>query len=70
MECWHCGRPAQAVCVFCGRGVCKQHTKELPSIMAMYDSKDNTKKAIVVPDGIYCGVCHPKEDPVEMKGLD
>ena len=70
MECWHCGRPAQAACKFCGRGVCKEHAKELPSIISIFDSKDGVKKAIVVPDAVYCGLCKPKDEPVDLKDID
>ena len=70
MECWHCGRPAQAACKFCGRGVCKEHAKELPSIISIFDSKDDVKKAIVVPDAVYCGLCKPKDEPVDLKDID
>lgn len=70
MNCWHCDRPAHGVCVFCGRGVCKEHAQSMPNIVAMYKSKDGVLKAIVVEDALYCGVCRPKEDPVEMEWLD
>ena len=70
MNCWHCDRPAHGVCVFCGRGVCKEHAQNMPNIVAMYKNKDSVLKAIVVADALYCGVCKPKEDPVEMEWLD
>ena len=69
MECWQCGRPAQASCRFCGRGVCKEHAKELPFILSIFTSKEDVKKAIVVPDAVYCGVCNPKDEPVELRDI-
>ena len=35
MNCWHCDRPAQGVCRFCGRGVCRDHARSLPHIEAL-----------------------------------
>ena len=69
MECWQCGRPAQATCRFCGRAACKEHVKELPFILSIFTSREDVKKAIVVPDAVYCGVCNPKDEPVELKDI-
>jgi len=30
MNCWHCDRPAHALCQFCGRAVCKDHFNYVP----------------------------------------
>ena len=70
MNCWHCERPAHGVCSFCGRGVCKEHAKTMPNILAVYRDKANVLKAIVVSDALYCGVCKPKEEPIEVEWLD
>lgn len=69
MNCWHCERPAHGVCKFCGRGICKQHIKTMPSILSLYTNKEGITKAIVAGDTLYCGVCKPKEEPIEMKEL-
>jgi hypothetical protein len=69
MNCWHCDRPAHATCQFCGRGVCREHVKDLPRIVAIYRSGQGTHKALVVGDAAWCGVCHPREDPVELPEL-
>jgi len=66
MECWHCERPANAVCSFCGRAVCKEHAKTLPSILALYRDKDNKLKGLAVSDAVFCGACHPKDEPVDL----
>ena len=49
MNCWHCERPAHGACRFCGRGVCKEHTKSMPFVLATYSEKDSVK-AVVVDD--------------------
>ncbi len=69
MNCWHCERPAHATCRFCGRAVCREHTQTLPYIAELYRSETGVQKALVVTDAVYCGVCHPKEDPVELPQL-
>ena len=68
MECWHCGRPAQAVCRFCGRAVCKEHAKTLPGILGIF-ADEGRQKAVVVADAVWCGLCKPQEDPVELENL-
>jgi len=71
MNCWHCERPAHGICAFCGRGICKEHAQTMPNILSIYRGKeDNKLKAIVVADALYCGICKPKEEPVELEMLD
>jgi hypothetical protein len=69
MNCWHCDRPAHGSCRFCGRGVCREHARTLPHIEALYRDDKGTQKALVVGNALYCGVCQPKEDPVELPQL-
>jgi hypothetical protein len=69
MNCWHCGRPAEGVCRFCGRGLCKEHARSFPHIESIYKNEQGVYKALVVADALYCGVCQPKEDPVELPQL-
>ena len=69
MNCWHCERPAHGSCRFCGRGVCREHTQTLPHIVEIYRDDRGTHKALVVADALYCAVCQPKEDPVELPQL-
>lgn len=66
MNCWHCERPAHGVCKFCGRAVCKEHFRNMPHIVEIYRDDDGSYKALVVGDALYCGVCKPKEDPVDL----
>ena len=69
MNCWHCERPAHGSCRFCGRGVCREHAQTLPHIVEIYRDDRGTHKALVVAHALYCGVCQPKEDPVELPQL-
>ena len=69
MNCWHCDRPAHGSCRFCGRGVCREHAQTLPHIEVMYRDDRGIHKALVVADALWCGVCQPKEDPVELPQL-
>lgn len=69
MNCWHCERPAHGSCAFCGRAVCRNCTQELPHIVALYHDQRGTHKAIITVKALYCGVCEPRENPVEMPEL-
>jgi hypothetical protein len=70
MNCWHCDRPAHGSCRFCGRALCKEHAKSMPFILEIYRRAEGPHKALVVADALYCGVCKPKEDPVELPELE
>jgi len=70
MNCWHCERPANGTCRFCGRALCKQHAESLPHIEAIYKDEQGTLKALVVADALYCGICQPSEDPIELPDLE
>jgi len=69
MECWHCERPAHAVCCFCGRAVCKQHVKEMPNVVAVLTGKSGDQQALAVPNAVWCGICRPNEEPVSLKDV-
>lgn len=66
MECWISGKPANAACRFCGRFVSKDHAAKLPYFMSVYIGKNNIPKVIVVADAIWCGICRPQPEPIEM----
>jgi hypothetical protein len=42
----------------------------MPYIVSLYNSKLGPIKAVVVEDALHCGVCKPREDPVEIPGLE
>jgi hypothetical protein len=69
MNCWHCDRPAHGTCRFCGRAVCRDHAQSLPHIEEIYSSSQGVYKALVVAGALYCGVCRPREDPIELPQL-
>ena len=66
MDCWHCERPAHAVCAFCGRAVCKSHAQELPNVLAVVTGKGGKQQVLAVPNAVWCGVCKPREEPVDL----
>jgi hypothetical protein len=49
--------------------VCKEHVEDLPRILAIFSNSQGKHEALVVGDAVWCGVCKPKEDPVELPEL-
>lgn len=70
MECWDkdCNKPANAICAFCGRAVCRDHATTRPNILAMFLGNGETPKLVPVADAIWCGFCTP-QDPIPMPEL-
>lgn len=66
MLCWKCEHPANGICRFCGRAICKDHAQPMPYILTVYVGKNKTPKAIVVSGALYCGMCTIPQDPIEM----
>lgn len=69
MNCWHCERPAHGCCRFCGRALCREHVKSHPFILEVYCNREGAYRALVVGDALYCGVCQPNEDPIDLPKL-
>ena len=69
MKCWYCDSPPHASCGFCGRFLCKDHVAKRPSFLAMYLGAEETPKAIVVADVIWCGICEPQPEPIPFPEL-
>jgi hypothetical protein len=69
MKCVHCDEAACGVCSFCGRAMCKEHMKKMPDILSIYVGGANTSNAVVVADALFCGVCKPQPEPIEMLEL-
>ncbi len=67
--CWVCGKDAHASCRFCGRFVCKEHSSKQPIFLGIYVGANQTPKAITVADAIWCGLCRPQPEPIEMPEL-
>jgi hypothetical protein len=68
MLCFFDDREARGVCRFCGRALCKEEHMHntLPYITTVYVGQGNVPKSIVVGDALWCGVCKPQPEPVEM----
>ena len=66
MKCWKCGKSARGVCRFCGRAVCEEHVSKMPFILTIYVGEHQIPKAVVVADALYCGICKPQPEPIEM----
>jgi hypothetical protein len=49
--------------------VCREHARTLPHIEALYHDEKDLQKALVVGEALYCGVCRPQDDPVELPQL-
>lgn len=67
--CWVSNTPANATCRFCGRFVAKDQANKYPYFLTVYVGKNQTPKAMVVADAIWCGECSPQSVPVEMPQL-
>ncbi len=70
MDCWTCKRTALGVCRFCGRGICQEHARFHPYILALFTAHSKeVVRALVVEDALHCGVCKPRPEPVELPEL-
>jgi hypothetical protein len=56
--------------MFCGRAICKEHAQDLPHIVALYRDQRGKQRAVVTARALFCGICEPREDPVEMPELN
>jgi hypothetical protein len=70
MDCWHCRLTAVGSCRFCGRGLCENHAQTQPIVLTLDRTREGVSRALVVEDALYCGVCRPRPDPVELPELD
>jgi hypothetical protein len=55
--------------MFCGRALCKDCAQEMPHIVALYQNERNVYRAIVTAHALFCGICEPREDPIELPEL-
>ncbi len=69
MLCFRCDKPARGVCKFCGRALCEDHKQSFPYIITLYIGENQTPKAIVVADTLFCGTCKPQPEPIDMPEL-
>jgi hypothetical protein len=71
MDCWQCQKTALGTCRFCGRGVCQEHVQLQPFVLDLFrGGPENLPRALVVPDALWCGLCSPRPDPVDLPELD
>jgi hypothetical protein len=67
VDCWLCKRTALGVCRFCGRGICEEHAGLHPYILSFFSpAAAMGRQALVVEDGLHCGVCSPPPAPREL----
>ena len=38
----------------------------MPFILTIYVGEGQVPKAVVVADALYCGICKPQQEPIEM----
>ena len=69
MECWVGGEPANGMCKFCGRAVCKAHIKEMPYLTVIYPGPKGLE-GLAVEGVLWCGVCRPRPEPVWLDFLE
>jgi hypothetical protein len=71
MDCWVCKRTALAVCRFCGRGICEEHARFQPYVQSLFTPAAGKRvRALVVEDALYCGVCKPRPEPIDVPELE
>jgi hypothetical protein len=71
MKCCRCEKQAEGICRFCGRAVCKDHMQTMNYIIAVYPSaQKQVNKALVVADAVFCGICKPQPEPLEVPYLE
>ncbi len=68
MRCWVGGEQAEGVCRFCGRAVCKAHAKTQPFLFQVWED-ENRLRGLAVEDALWCGVCRPRREPIDVSCL-
>jgi hypothetical protein len=46
--------------------VCRDHVQEMPHIVALYRDEKGAHKAIITAKAVFCGICQPREEPVDL----
>lgn len=68
VRCWVCDELAHGVCRFCGRAVCKDHAKTRSYLLESWPQGEGLR-GLAVTDALFCGVCSPRPDPVDVTFL-
>lgn len=63
--CVLCDKTPRAICQFCGRFVCQDHATLYPYLMSVFID-NGVPKVFTVPDAIWCTVCRPQPEPIEI----
>ena len=50
--------------------MCGDHIKTMTYIISVYVGGKKVPKSLVVADAVWCGVCKPQPEPIEMPYLD
>ena len=67
MNCIHCDRPAHGTCKFCGRAICKEHFEQDNFILEIYPKTEDKKDQVLyVKNVIWCGICNPIRNLIEI----
>lgn len=66
MKCHACEAEPIGICRFCGRAVCESCFAPMPYILNLYVGEDETPKAVVVTDVLWCSTCKPQPEPIPM----
>ncbi len=68
MRCWVGGEEAEGMCQFCGRAVCKKHTRTRPFLFVVWQD-ENQERGLAVEDALWCGVCKVHPEPIDTNFL-
>jgi len=69
MKCSRCDQEARGICRFCGRALCQDHQQNRTFVLTTYIGSKKVPKSLVVADALYCGICKPQPEPIEMPYL-
>jgi hypothetical protein len=64
-----CGAAAEATCRFCGRAICKAHARTQAYLFAAWPTPGGLR-GLGIEDAVWCGVCHPRPDPIDLEFLE
>jgi hypothetical protein len=49
--------------------VCNDHIQKMNYIITVYIAPGQAPKSLVVADAVFCGICKPQPEPLEMPYL-
>jgi hypothetical protein len=66
MNCIECDRPANGICRFCGRALCKDHFKVSNYILSLYPGPKDDDKVLIVKNVVKCQICQPQGEFISL----